>query len=411
MLTYTLRRLLLVLPTLLGISLVVFLVMALSPGGLTAESLVPIGGDIKQEQRKAIIAYYNQRYGLDQPLPIQYLTWLNNVSPIGFERDAQGGWGAFSFIKGIDWGNSLHYGRSVSDILSERIPITLLLNILTLPFIYALAIYIGMRAALRRGQRFDVNSNLVLLGLWSAPSMLVGVLLLGFLANSQYLQWFPTAGLSSATADLMPMMPHTSHASDVWLLFFAVVLGLVFGSWLSRIRAWGPKRTFFSIATSATLTLALATTGMSGTWVQGFLLDRIWHLILPIICLSYGGLAALAKLTRTSILENLSADFARTAKAKGCSEERVLWGHVMRNSLLPLITVSAGLLPSLLAGSLIVENIFSINGMGQLVVEAVKNRDRELVLAISAISGFLTLAGYLIADLLYAWVDPRVSYA
>ena len=110
------------------------------------------------------------------------------------------------------------------------------------------------------------------------------------------------------------------------------------------------------------------------------------------------------------MLENLLADYARTARAKGVNERDVLWKHVFRNSLLPLITVFASLLPGLLAGSVIVESIFSIDGMGKLAVDAVKGRDRELVLSITLISGFLTLMGYLLADLLYAIADPRVSY-
>jgi microcin C transport system permease protein len=156
--------------------------------------------------------------------------------------------------------------------------------------------------------------------------------------------------------------------------------------------------------------LLLSVHWMQGGWLRGFLLDRVWHLALPVICLSYGGFAGLAKLTRTSVLENLLSDYARTARAKGVAESVVLWRHVFRNSLLPLITVAASLLPSLLAGSVIVESIFSIDGMGKLAVEAVKGRDRELVLSITLISGVLTLLGYLLADLLYALADPRVSY-
>jgi peptide/nickel transport system permease protein len=129
-----------------------------------------------------------------------------------------------------------------------------------------------------------------------------------------------------------------------------------------------------------------------------------------VFCFTYGGFAFLSKLSRTSVLENLLSDYARTARAKGVSEKDVLWRHVFRNSLLPLITVSASLLPSLLGGSVIVESIFSIDGMGKLGVEAVKLKDRELVLSITLISGLLTLVGYLIADLLYAIVDPRISY-
>jgi peptide/nickel transport system permease protein len=149
---------------------------------------------------------------------------------------------------------------------------------------------------------------------------------------------------------------------------------------------------------------------LQGTFVVGFMFDRIWHLILPVVCLSYGGFAFLAKLTRSSVLENLLSDYARTARAKGVPEQQVLWRHVFRNSLLPLITVSAGLLPSLLGGSIIVEVLFSIDGMGKLAVEAVQSRDRELVLSITLIGALLSLAGYLLADLCYAIADPRVSY-
>jgi peptide/nickel transport system permease protein len=154
----------------------------------------------------------------------------------------------------------------------------------------------------------------------------------------------------------------------------------------------------------------VASLTLQGEFVRGFLLDRVWHLVLPIICFTYGGFAFLSKLSRTAVLENLLSDYARTARSKGVSEKDVLWRHVFRNSLLPLITVSAGLLPSLLGGSVIVESIFSIDGMGKLGVEAVKLKDRELVLSITLISGVLTLVGYLIADLFYAIADPRVSY-
>ena len=156
--------------------------------------------------------------------------------------------------------------------------------------------------------------------------------------------------------------------------------------------------------------IGLANYWQTGDFIRGFLFDRMWHLVLPIICLSYGGFAFLAKLTRGSVLENLQADYARTARAKGVDESTVLWRHVFRNSLLPLITVSASLLPGLLGGSVIVESLFSIDGMGKLAVEAVKSRDRELVLSITLISGLLTLAGYLIADICYAMADPRISY-
>jgi len=147
-----------------------------------------------------------------------------------------------------------------------------------------------------------------------------------------------------------------------------------------------------------------------GAGERGDVGSQISHLILPSLAVGLGWVGYIARLVRASMLENLLSDFARTARAKGVREHDVLWRHVFRNGLLPLITVSAGILPALLGGSVIVETIFSIDGMGKLAVEAVKGRDRELVLSLTLISGFLTLIGYLIADLCYAVADPRVSY-
>ncbi|MCU7798519.1 MAG: ABC transporter permease [Candidatus Thiodiazotropha sp. (ex Myrtea spinifera)] len=459
MLTYLFRRLLLMFPTLLGITLVVFVVMAASPGGISSQSLIE-GQNLDPEAKKEIEAYYNRLYGLDDPAWMQYLRWLNNASPIGFTFDEENRLSGFSFSKGSDLGRSFRYGRPVTDLLAERVPITVLLNVLSIPIVYLLALLVGVRAAVERGRSFDVSSGMVMLGLWSVPTMLAGVLLIGFTANEQYWHWFPTAGLSDRQMLDQVFLPHWSNLWDLmWLL-----LGMVLGSALFLAMASASKRWrvgFFSIAwvslgitmvqmlpesgqtlflwvfipaafgvtafgvassdyrllrqlvflsSGFLLGVVLAVSGMEGEWTRGFLLDRIWHLVLPVVCLAYGGFAGLAKLTRTAVLENLLSDYARTARAKGLAESEVLWRHVFRNSLLPLITVAASLLPSLLAGSVIVESIFSIEGMGKLAVEAVQTRDRELVLSITLIGGILTLLGYLLADFLYALADPRVSY-
>jgi peptide/nickel transport system permease protein len=458
MFAYLIRRLLLMIPTLLGITILVFSVMAASPGGISAQSLAG-GMDMKPAERKALEDYYNKRYGLNDPAPLQYLRWINNVSPVGFLLDENNKFSRFSFSKGSDLGQSFNYGRPVIELIKERLPITLLLNVITIPLIYIIAIIIGVKAATDRGGRFDVASNISMLALWSIPSMLAGVLLIGFFANTQHWQWFPTAGLSEREAMDMPFMPSGLSLLSVAKVFIgmslgvilmitlalwqhrsvrvliAAVIGFALGGWMAMSHPENLTMNFIvlplisaiivgliaytSFATfrvgglgliGAGIGLLIALNIISDPLVRGFLFDRIWHLILPVLTLSYGGFAFLAKLTRTSILENLQADYARTARAKGVSEHDVLWRHVFRNSLIPLITVTAGLLPSLLAGSVIVESIFSINGMGNLVIEAVKSRDRELVLSITLISGFLTLIGYLIADFLYTIVDPRVSY-
>lgn len=460
MTTYIFRRLLLMIPTLIGITVVVFTVMAASPGGITAKNLIE-GQNLDPEAKKEIEAYYNRIYGLDQPAPIQYFRWLNNVSPIGFIYDENNEVDRFSFTKGTDLGQSFRYGRPVTELLKERIPITLLLNLLSVPLIYTIAVGIGVHAATKRGETFDVASGMVMLGLWSVPTMLTGVLLIGFFANVQYWRWFPTGGLSDRLAADMVFLPHWQSVSDVFILAVLAIAGCLFMIWLSLSKYEIPRRVIMSILglmlgysmagslpvsqqswvlfgilsfsgafifdlTSTTeyrgfrlsamgllglaLGIGLGVQWMEDEFVRGFLLDRLWHLTLPVICLSYGGFAALSKLTRTAVLENLLSDYARTARAKGVSEENVLWRHVFRNSLLPLITVAASLLPSLLAGSIIVESIFSIEGMGKLAIEAVQTRDRELVLSITLLSGVLTLLGYLITDLMYAIADPRISY-
>jgi peptide/nickel transport system permease protein len=380
---------------------------------------------------------------------------------VGFVLDENGDIDHFSLSKGSDLGRSFRYGRPVLDLLAERVPITILLNVLSIPLVYLLALLIGVRAATQRGQPFDISSGMVMLALWSIPTMLAGVLMIGFFANDQYWRWFPTGGLSNRLALDQTFLPHWDSLLDVGLLFIMILLFLALFVFLARLHQARLRAIIFA-TTGAFLGLAMVadlsepnqsitlwlsmplvfafcfywfafsdyqlmrilgfglvgmlvgfTLGMplmQGDWVSGFLLDRAWHLVLPVICLSYGGFAGLAKLTRTAVLENLLADYARTARAKGLPEDAVLWRHVFRNSLLPLITVAASLLPSLLAGSVIVESIFSIEGMGKLAVEAVQTRDRELVLSITLIGGVLTLVGYLIADLFYAIADPRVSY-
>ena len=457
--TYIIRRLLLMFPTLIGITIVVFSVMAAAPGGISAQSLIE-GQNLEPQVKHAMEKYYNHLYGLDQPAPVQYLRWLNNVSPIGFTFDEKNHIEGFSFTKGSDFGTSFRYGRPVLDLIKERLPITLLLNVLSIPLIYTIAIAIGVHAATQRGKSFDFSSGITMLALWSVPTMLAGVLLIGFFASDQYWHWFPTSGLSQREALDMQFLPHWSFAGDVVLLFFAVALAVVqfiaislygsqrvrtvimalFGGWLGYMMAgalstesesiiyvilitllgglcaliayseYHALRTALMGIVGVVLGIGLSFAWMQGTFVVGFMLDRAWHLILPVICLSYGGFAFLAKLTRSAVLENLLSDYARTARAKGVPEQQVLWRHVFSNSLLPLITVAAGLLPSLLGGSIIVESLFSIEGMGKLAVEAVQGRDRELVLSITLIGTLLSLAGYLLADICYAIADPRVSY-
>ncbi len=464
MLTYIIRRLLLLVPTLLGVTAVVFFVMGLAPGGFSGVVLSQHGTQTEGEEAKRIRNYFNRRYGLDQPLVVQYGRWLNKVSPVGFRTSSQVQFsdeqktevadllaaseaaasikrdrqiravtlalarhldvepaqaarqmiaamdrpdaglelidrlgaldpGALDKKRGSpdddakaarkrvlnmidaelagrdrvlfhrpaiklpDLGESLR-GRPVMQLLAEHVPVTILLNAITVPFIYTVAIVGGVFAARHRGKLFDVGSGGAMLFLWSIPAMWVGVMFIGFLANKQYIQLFPVGGLHDMHADQMSFFPSF---------------------------------------------------GASG-FERGWLLDTVWHLILPVFCLTYGAFAVLAKLTRAAMLENLSSDFVRTARAKGVSERDVLFRHVFRNSMLPLITVFIAILPGLFAGSVIVETIFSIRGMGKLSIEAAFMKDREVVMGTTLVGAIIGLLSLLVRDIWYAMADPRVSY-
>jgi peptide/nickel transport system permease protein len=138
--------------------------------------------------------------------------------------------------------------------------------------------------------------------------------------------------------------------------------------------------------------------------------DQIWHLILPITCMTYYTFAVLSRYMRAGMLEVIRQDFIRTARAKGLSERVVIYRHALRNSLIPIVTLMADLLPALIGGSIVIETIFTIPGMGQLSFESVLNRDYPLIMAVFTLSALLTLVGILLADFLYTLVDPRIAY-
>jgi len=258
-----------------------------------------------------------------------------------------------------DLGTSFSLSRPVSTLIAEHLPITLLLNALAFPIIYLIAVPTGMLAATRKGTLFDILSGGLFVALWSIPVVWAGVLAVGFFANNSYLGWFPVAGLHDATARQMTFLPQ----SDA-----------------------------------------------QGVWHRGFVFDTLWHLCLPVACLVYTGFAILSKQTRAAMLDNFSADYVRTAKAKGVSGRDIVLKHVFRNSLLPLITIFATLFPAMLSGSVVIESIFSIEGMGKLILDSINLRDRELLLANVLMVGGLNLVGLLLADILYAFVDPRITY-
>lgn len=264
----------------------------------------------------------------------------------------------------ITLGESSQSKLTILQEMRNRLPITLLINVFAFPIIYAIAIPMGMLMAVRRGKPFDTGANFLLLALWSIPSVLAGTLLIGYTARGgSGVEWFPNNGL-------------TTIGSDTWRFV---------GGW---------------------------TTDAAGNslWEPGYLMDLAWHLVLPIICIIYAQLAYLSKQMRASMLDNLSMDYVRTARAKGVAHKDIIFRHAFANGLLPLITIVATLLPAMIAGSVIIERIFGIEGMGLLFLRGVQNRDYDVVQAVTLISGILNLTGLLLADICYALADPRITF-
>lgn len=238
-------------------------------------------------------------------------------------------------------------GRPVTRMIAERLPVTLKLNCWSIVFTYLLAILIGVYSARYENTLFDRGSAFLLFVLYSLPVMWVGLLLQALCCEGGVYPLFPLKGL---------------HVADA---------------------------------------------GSLNSWQ--LLLAHAKCYFLPVLCLSYAGLAGLSRYARNSMLEVIHGDFIRTARAKGVSDGVILWHHAFRNALITLITLFGGLLPGLVAGSVLVEYIFNIPGMGALSLVALSSRDYPLVMALFAFSGILTLAGILLSDLLYAAADPRIS--
>ncbi|UCG38971.1 MAG: ABC transporter permease [bacterium] len=327
---YLIRRLLLIVPTFLGITLITFLVIQLSPGNPAAMKLrLGEQGMLGDEVTREIVEQTRKLYGLDKPVWTRYGIWLKRVVT-------------------FDFGTSYKDHRPVLDKIAERLPVTVELNLISLFLVYLIAIPVGVYSAIRQGSLGDRVTTVVLFILYSLPNFWVAVLLIMFLGGGDFLDWFPVYGILS--------------------------------------------------------------TGMEGAPLLSRLLDHLWHLVLPVFCLTYGGLAALSRYQRAGMLEVIRQDYIRTARAKGLPEKLVVFKHALRNSVIPIVTLMGYLLPGMFSGSVIIENIFSIPGMGQLGFEAVLSRDYPVVLAIATISALLTLFGILVSDLLYVWVDPRISY-
>ena len=259
-----------------------------------------------------------------------------------------------TYSKGLllhgDFGTSYVTHQPISEVIYSKIGWSLFFSMLSVFFAYLVSIPIGVRAAASRGSRFDRSSSLFLFILYSMPSFWLATLLIMTFANTDVLFWLPASGIK-------PALGYPEGASFWEMMKISVP-----------------------------------------------------YIILPLICYSYSSFAFLSRTMRVSMLDVVCQDYIRTARAKGLSENKVIWKHGFRNALLPIITVFANVFPAAIGGSVIIESIFSIPGMGSEAIYAIQLNNYPMIIAILTITGFLTLLGYLISDILYALVDPRISY-
>lgn len=323
LLRYSLRRVLLALPLLLGISLLTFGLLHLAPGSpVLAESAMNPG--VSPEA----IQSFKQLYGLDQPLHRQYASWLGRL-----------------FF--LDFGRSFRDQQEVLDKIFQALPATLLLNCMALLLVVGVAVPLGVFSATRQGRALERALSGFTFFAWSMPSFWLAMMLQLFLG--------------------------------VWLGIFPISGYQDLGSW-------------------------------DASWLQRAL-DILWHLALPLAVSTFGAWAVLSRYVRNSMLEALSQDYIRTARAKGLPEAQVITRHALPNALLPLITYLGLALPGLISGSVIIETIFSWPGMGRLAWEAATGYDYPVLMGVTVFGALLTILGNLAADLAYAWMDPRIHYS
>ena len=307
-------------PLIFGITLISFTVIHLAPGG-------PVEVETEMSLKTSAQARDNLKklYGLDKPLHVQYIEWLTR------------------FVK-LDFGKSFVDGKKVINKIGERVPITLIINILSLIVTFCIAVPVGVLSATRQFSLFDRLTTISVFIGFSAPHFWVALLCMYFFGLT--LGWLPISGIQSID-----------------------VTGM---GWVERLSDWAR------------------------------------HLILPLLIGASGALAGLSRYSRSSMLEVIRQDYIRTARAKGLKESRVIALHAMKNALMPVITILGLAVPGFIGGSVIMETIFSIPGMGQLFFQSAMSRDYPTIMGILVIGAVLTLIGNFLADISYALTDPRI---
>jgi microcin C transport system permease protein len=363
MLAYILRRLLLVIPTLFGIMVLNFFIVQAAPGGPVEQMIARLegtavgaterfsgsasGGELMQRQQQGDTSGGSTYRGA-RGLPKELIQRIEKM--YGFDKPV---WERFLLMMKsylvFDFGDSFFKNRRVVDLVIDKMPVSISLGLWTTLLIYFISIPLGVRKAVRDGSRFDLSTTTLLVVMNAIPGFLFAVLLIVLFAGSSYFKWFPLRGL----------------VSDDWASFDVVHK----------------------------------------------VLDYFWHMALPITAMTVGGFAGIAFLTKNSFVEEIGKQYVLTARAKGLSENRVLYGHVFRNAMLIVIAgFPAAFISVLFTGSLIIEVIFSLDGIGQLGFESAINRDYPVMFGTLYFFGLIGLVMGIVHDLMYTVIDPRIDF-
>ncbi|HBF31918.1 microcin C ABC transporter permease YejB [Rhizobium sp.] len=354
---YILRRLLLMIPTMVGIMGISFLVIQFAPGGPVEQVVAQLsgqgdsadqrlsgGGDITGQNAGNEGSNYRGAQGLDPDL-IKKLEKQFGFDKPPLTRFADMMWNYIRF----DFGESFFRNASVLSIIADKMPVSISLGVWVLMLSYAISIPLGIRKAVKDGSTFDVWTSGVIVVGYAVPGFLFGILLIVLFAGGSFYNWFPLRGLTSDNfADL---------------------------SWWQKI------------------------------------IDYFWHLTLPLSALLLSAFATTTLLTKNSFIDEIKKQYVVTARAKGLSEHRVLYGHVFRNAMLIVIAgIPGAFVAAFFTGSLLIENIFSLDGLGRLGYLSIVNRDYPIVFATLYIFSLLGLVVGLVSDLIYTWIDPRIDF-
>ncbi|NUN07391.1 MAG: ABC transporter permease subunit [Bdellovibrio sp.] len=342
MIIYLIRRLLLMIPTFFGITIVTFVLINLAPGSPIEQKLQAIrfgsagGGGASSGSvnsrgdtsvNEEVIEALKKQYGFDKPLHERYIIWLKNLSR-------------------LDFGESFTYQEPVIDVIKSKFPVSLQFGIASLILTYLVCIPLGIRKAIKAGGAFDRVTAIFLNLTYSIPPLVLGIFLIVVFAGK--LNMFPIGGLQSDDYDSL-----TSF---------------------------------------------------------GKIIDRAHHFVLPLICYMIGGFTELSVLMRNSMLDVIKSDFVRTARAKGLSEKVVVFKHALRNALIPIATGLGGFFGAFLAGSLIIEQMFNLDGIGLLGYQSILSRDYNVIMGITFISSMLLMFGRVFSDVIYVLIDPRIDF-